>query len=576
MKRKLIMGLLFLALVAVPVAAAACEEEGGVTPGGGEPQYGGTIIWRCGFIDVITDPGDPRSPQFGPWLESVFTDDRSVSVDEYGFEGNYTPIEYRTGQLAESWEYKDGDVTTIVVQLREGVKWQGTPTAGREFTSDDVVFTYDMVLGVGEFAGHDPDAVFSPLVPAIDHVEATGTYTVEFHLKSAHPFAVNQVLSQTMDIVIRPREWYDLTEEEQADWHNICGTGAFMITDFVTGTSITTTANAEYYMEDMRYPGNKLPYADELKFLVIPDMDTALSALRTGEIDMLSDARQFPTLSQTQALMASNPEIQVFNQAVAAPALFFAWDTEAGTILPPFDDIRVRKAMQMAIDNELIAETFYQGTVEANLQGLMAPETGWGYPFDDWPGELQDEYTYDLEAAQALMADAGVTTIDTTVLTTQTDYPEVLEIWQGMLKDIGVNITINAMDMMAQRPVVQQGDFELLWSGAAGTANSSPVDAIQSFYEGKFESVGQGARANDPYYNGLVEDFLAATDIDECMDLFQEADQYWLEQHWLVIGFPTLSYQMIQPWLQGYEGQHLWSLSQWTYLSHTWIDPSLK
>jgi ABC-type transport system substrate-binding protein len=591
MKRKLILGLLILALIAVPMFAAACGEEEPTPPAQQEeeeeeeeeqpppveqPEYGGTIVQRVGFVDVITDPGDPRSAQYGCWLEGLFTDDRSVPVDEYSFEGNYTPIEYRTGQLADSWEYKAGDPTTVIVNLRQGVIWQGIPTAGREFTSDDVVFTYDMVLGVGEFAGSQPDAVFSPLIPAIDYVEATGPYTVEFHFKAAGPFAVNQVVCPSMDICVRPREWYDLTDEQKADWHYVTGTGAFVMTDFVTGTSITTTANDEYYLEDARYPGNKLPYADELKFIVIPDMDTSLSALRTGEVDLLIDARVYPTLSQTQELMASNPEINVYNQAVAAPALFFAWDTEAGVILPPFDDIRIRTAMQMAIDNALIAETYYQGTVESDLVGLMSEDTGWGYPFSEWPAELQAEYTYDLEGAQALMADAGVTSLDTTILTTADDYPEVLEIWQGMFKEIGVNMTINAMDMMSQRPVVQQGDFELLWSGAVGSGNSAPPDAIQSFYEGKFESIGQGARANDPYYNSLVEDFLAATTLDECHAIFKDADQYWLEQHWLVIGFPTLSYQMTQPWIKGYEGQHLWSLTQWGYYMHMWVDESLK
>lgn len=580
MKRKLILGLLFVALVAVPLCAA-CKGGGGegVTPSEwGEPEYGGTIIMRAGFIDVITDPLDPRSSQFGPWMESLFTRDITVSTDEFSFLGTWIPVEYCTGHIAESWEYKEGDPLTIVVQIRQGIKWQGVPTGGRELTADDVEFTYNKVIAAGEFAGQEPNMFYGPMFPNIEECVATGPYTVEFHLNAAHPFAVDQIVMPWLNPAIACREWYDLTDEEKADWHNVCGTGAFFPQDYVPGTSIINAANPDYYLEDARYPGNKLPYADGVKSIVIADMDTALAAMRTGEIDILSDARTYPSLAQTQALQASNPEITIFHQPVMSPGLFFAWDTEAGTIKPPFDDIRVRKAMQLAIDNALIAETLYQGTIDGILQGFMSPLVGeeWNYSFDEWPAELQAEYTYNLTEAQALMDAAGVTTIDTEILTNPDDFPEVLEVWQGMLSKIGINMSINSVDMMAQRPLIQQGDYELLWVSTAGTANSSPSDAIQSFYEGKFEAVGQGNRVNDPAYNALVADFMAATTMEDCIDIFHEADQYWLEQHWVVIGFPTLSNQMIQPWIKGYLGQSLWGTATWLYYSHMWIDESLK
>ncbi len=579
MKRKLlIIPLAFL--LAISLVAISCEEEEGVIKPSewGEPEYGGYVVERAGFIDVITDPLDPRSTQFAPWLESLFTRDITVPTDEFSFLGTWIPLEYLTGQIAESWEYKEGDPLTVIVKIRDGVIWQGGPTGGRELTADDVEFTYNKILGVGEFAGQEPNPFYGSMYPNVIDCEATDDHTVEFHIKVSSPFAVDQIVMPWINPPIASREWYDQTDEEKADWHNVCGTGPFYPTDFVPGTSMVNDANPDYYYTDARYDDNPLPYADGVRIIVIPDMDSALSALRTGAIDILSDARTFPSLSQTEDLKASNPEISVFHQPVMAPGLFFAWDTEAGVIKPPFDDIRIRKAMQMAIDNETIAETLYEGTADGVLQGYMSPLVGeeWAYPFDEWPSELQEEYTYDLEEAQALMADAGVTSIDVEILTTPTDFPEVLEIWQSMLGKIGVDLSINAIDMMAQRPMVQEGDFELLWVSIAGTANSSPSDAIQSFYSQKFEAVGQGNKVNDPAYDALVADFMAATNLDDCIDIFHEADQYWLEQHWAVIGFPTLSNQMIQPWVEGYLGQSLWGTSQWLYFAHMWIDSAVK
>jgi peptide/nickel transport system substrate-binding protein len=501
-----------------------------------------------------------------------------VDRDEFGFLGNYTPLEYRTGLLAESWEQPDP--TTVIIHLRQGVVWKGGPAEGREFTSDDIVYTYDKVLGVGEFAGEDPNSVFAAVIPSVAEAVATDRYTVWFHLSSTGLFTIDEVLNPWMSIPIVPREWYeDLTEEEQADWRNVTGTGPFIIEDYADGTSLTYVANPDYYGVDARYPVNKLPYADELKILVVPDMDTALAALRTGQIDLLADTRDYPTLAETQQLVQTNPEINVFHQPVAAPGLFFAWDTEAGTILPPFDDINIRIAMQLAINNALIAETYYMGTVDGTLYGLMSPLVGedWANPLDEWPAELQAEYGYDLEAAKALMAEAGVSTpFHTEILASTSEDIELLQILQAQFQEIGIDMEIVPMTMMEQRPLVQQGDFELLWTGATGSASNSPSNAIQSFYEGKFEAIGQGARANDSYYNELVEDFLAATTMSEAQAIFREADQYWLEQHWMVIGFPSWSNQFAQPWIKGYMGEHFWCTMTWTYFAHMWIDQDLK
>lgn len=540
-----------------------------------EPQYGGTLVYRAGFIDVIANPLDPRSTQFGPWIEALFMDDMTVDRSEFGFGCNFFPLEYRAGQLAESWEWKEGDPLTIIVHLRQGVHWQDkAPTHGREFTSDDVAYTYSKVLGTGEFAGQNPDPFLSALLPSIAEVVATETYTVEFHFKSVNPFTAYEVVNPWMSIPIAPREYYALTAEQQADWHNVPGIGAFMLTDFVSGTSMTAIANPTYYGVDERYDDNPLPYLDAVKILVIPDMATALSALRTGEIDMLVDARTYPTLADTLALAETNPDIQHFQQAVMAPGIFFHWDQATGTIDAPFDDIRVRKAMQLAVDNALIAETFYQGTVDGIPGGLLSPLAGdWNVPFAEWPAELQAEYSYNLDEAKALMAEAGhADGFDATILTNPDDYPEVLEIVKAQLLEIGIDMTINSVGMMEQRPLVQAGNFETLWAAITGTTNSSPSDAVQSFYSKKFERIGQGGGAVDAAYDAIVERYKAATTEADCKAIFQEADRYWLEQHWAVITFTSWSHQFAQAWVKGYVGERFWSTNTWSYIARVWID----
>jgi len=71
------------------------------------------------------------------------------------------------------------------------------------------------------------------------------------------------------------------------DWHHAIGTGPFILTDFVSGSSATLVKNPNYFGHDERYPQNQLPYVDNLSVLIIPDDATALAGLRTGKIDAL-------------------------------------------------------------------------------------------------------------------------------------------------------------------------------------------------------------------------------------------------------------------------------------------------
>ena len=74
--------------------------------------------------------------------------------------------------------------------------------------------------------------------------------------------------------------------------------------------------------------------------------------------------------------------------------------------VPPFDDVRVRKAMQMALDVETIANTFYKGYASATPQGMVGAQ-GFYVPFEEWPEEVKKAYSYDPEGAEQLLDEAG-------------------------------------------------------------------------------------------------------------------------------------------------------------------------
>ena len=102
------------------------------------------------------------------------------------------------------------------------------------------------------------------------------------------------------------------------------GTGPFICTEFVSGSSLTMSRNPNYWGYDERYPKNQLPYVDKLNFLIIPDLATALAALRTGKVDVMDNVPN----TQVQSVAKSNPEIlQVAVNASAATYIFIRGTT---------------------------------------------------------------------------------------------------------------------------------------------------------------------------------------------------------------------------------------------------------
>lgn len=159
------------------------------------------------------------------------------------------------------------------------------------------------------------------------------------------------------------------------DWKNVVGSSPWVLTDFVNGSKMEFSRNPDYWGYDERYPKNRLPYADKLIELAIPDPATSLAAMRSGQIDMWTDPMGSLPWQQADTLSKSNPDINQVAQPKPSAVLLLRCDTK------PFTDVNVRKALNMAINRPDIAKSYYGGLSDGKPCGLVGPTlTGWYTP----------------------------------------------------------------------------------------------------------------------------------------------------------------------------------------------------
>ena len=299
--------------------------------------------------------------------------DWAIDREVFDFSSWYVPLAIVNGHLAE--RYDQPDPLTIVFYIRQGVYWHDKPPMnGRELDAYDVEYSFHRMLGLGSgFTAPSPYASALMTGPIVS-VTATDKRTVVFKMSSPEFSTLRMIYFESTDgSWIQPREVIEQYGDLQ-DWKNLVGTGPYELTDWVGGSSLTYTRNPNYWDYDEKYPENRLPYADEIRILVMPEIATRMSALRSGQTAIMGGIEP----DQAESLRRTHPALVFSSQSVVNDAIAFNMTIPDA----PWQDIRVRKAMRMVLDLERIKDTYYAGFADTTPYGILGPGTvGYHVPY---------------------------------------------------------------------------------------------------------------------------------------------------------------------------------------------------
>ncbi len=350
-------------------------------------------------------------PQIDSGTEGVY-----VQMQVYDSLLNLGPSGEFVPGLATAMPEQPDDVT-YVFQLREGVTFHN----GRPFTADDVVWTFDRLLGKFPELDSTQAARFGGQIASVEKVD---DYIVKFTMKQ--PW-VDFIPLMAGDKYMRIQQKdAELENPEQYGQSVVVGTGPFKFKEWVKGDHLTLERYEEYWGEPA--------YVDEIVYKAIPEEATRMNALKAGEIHILLA----PALKDLPDLEA-DPKFQVLaSDGGNMKRLVY------NTTREPFTDVKVRQALYYAIDRQEIVDGIYYGYASVG-QGILPP---WNEASDP----NQTYYPYDPEKAKQLLAEAGYdgTPLEFEIVTSDsTEYVDLSTLIQAQLEQVGVKASITPLDKSA-------------------------------------------------------------------------------------------------------------------------------
>lgn len=448
---------------------------------GAKPQYGGQLIYAQSgekftlFMGRNTDSGAQDV-----WLNAcenlVELNDNSAIVPA----------------LAESWVVSD-DHKTVTFKLRPGVMFHdGTP-----FNAEAVAFVFNEAKA--------KKFIYISLLQGFDKAVPVSEHEVAFKLEEPFAALVPNLAYRPL-CIFSPAAYKELGEAGLAT--KIVGTGPFVHTKYVKGEYVLFQRNENYWRKG-------LPYLDSIKIVVVPDSATRTAMLESGDIDRTVQLSDFDV-----PRLEANKNIRV--RAVASTRQYYV---VMNHLVKPFDDVRVRRALNYAIDKPGIVQSVFAGRGATVPKAPTVSEGVHGFVDMRKDGE-ETIFPYDPKRARALLKEAGYEDRDgngkiedaegkplrlslwTPKGNTKGDY-QVAQLLQSFLGQIGVDVELTVMESAAFSSAMSQSPKDAKYKLALmswGIPTADPDEPMMYFTHTK---AWKPAGANRMFFSSKEIDRLA-------------------------------------------------------------------
>ncbi|MDO9573385.1 MAG: ABC transporter substrate-binding protein, partial [Candidatus Contubernalis sp.] len=423
--------------------------------------------------------------------------------------------------LAKSWEVSD-DELKWTFYLQEGVKFHdGTP-----LNAGAVKWSLERVMEEGTLLKDVP----------IKSIEAPDDSTLVI---------VTEEIYAPLDAILAKGEAAPISKnslDEKGDFKETIGTGPFKLSSWMPGQEVELVKN-EYYW-------GKVPSLDKVVYKGIPEATTRIMMLENNELDV---AQILPADMVDQ--LESNPNINVYTQPILRTRLIIL-----NSVKEPFNDVRVRKAVNYAINRESIVEHVLAG-VDVTAKGPF-PSTA------PWADDNLEGYPFDLEKAKTLLAEAGWEdtdnsgiikkdgepfTIDFLTYSTRAELPPMAEVIQDQLKKVGIQANIQVLEWGACSALLEEGKFDMLLMGRNQGFAADPSYYLMS----DFHSTNTGSAGAYGYSNQRVDELIELgqniTNTQERYNYFNEVQEIIVDETPIVFLSHYVNVTAVRSNVQGYQ-----------------------
>jgi len=457
--------------------------------------------------------------------------DNAYSPDEdHRFANKIVP------ELAEQWELRDTTLYTFA--LRKNVKWHD----GQPLTAADVKWSIEFIA--------DPAnrILGTPNLKGIESINAPDEATLQVKLKEPEvDFLTKLVSSSRMSIL--PKHLHDRGDSLEKV---AVGTGPFKVESFARDRGVVYAANRDYWK-----PG--MPYVDKVRILPAVDEAGRTAAFFAGQNDVMKAAAK----PQAEAVLAQNPQARL-------STFFQENNVELWMRLdrPPFSDVKVRQAIQLAIDRQAIIATLTHGDGFMNPPVINGIYKAWALEpaeFHGMPGWRAPK-EQDLLRARQLLREAGHAqglSFTMKVDRNNPNWPAVAEMISAQLRDVGVNAKLQPMESAVYNKAIADGDYEAYVSGGL-TVAQWPASLHSS-------GLNNYIHLRDPEVDRLIEGQARQFDEAKRTEALRNIQRVLIHQSYTVPTVTYPGYLLLQPWVHGFVDNRGANVSNpdWSQL---WLD----